>query len=230
MAIHHDLTLPEQVLLLALGDDAGTIPMGSMYAHAIAGAIIAELALHERIAVEEHRKSDLITIIDERPTGDPLLDESLEKIRTARRRASAATWVGRLAGLRARDPLAERLQRRGILRREEGRLLLIFPRRKWPTVDPRPEADLITRMRAAIFDGRTPDVRTAVLIGLAYPAGLLNQIFEKSALKQHKGRIEEIASGAAISEATRAAVESAIEAATAAMVAMTTLTAVTTAT
>jgi hypothetical protein len=222
MAAEHDLTLPEEVLLLALRDDAGTIPGGSMYGFAMAGAVVAELALRERITVEKKRKSHLVHVADPRPTGDSLLDDALDRIRSAKRRASVTSWVGRLADTRARDRVAQRLVQRGVLRRAQGRVLVFFSRKTWPTVDPRPEAEIVERMRGAIFAGEAPDPRTAVLIGLAAPSGLLAHVFDKRALQERTGRIQEIAAAAHAADVTSQAVKTSIDATTAAVLAATT--------
>ena len=217
MDVDHDLTLPEEVLLLALRDEEGTIPMGSMYSYAIAGATIAELALRERITVEKVKKSNLVHLVDQTPTGDPLLDEAQTKIRKAKRRASVVSWVGRLAQEKSRDRVAHRLVQRGILRRAEGRVLVFFSRNTWPTVNPKPEAELVEQMRRAIFGGETPDARTAILIGVASPSGLLGNVFGKRELKERKKRIEEIAETAHPADVAGQAVKVAIEAAVAAV-------------
>jgi hypothetical protein len=226
--MEHDLTLPEEVLLLALRDDAGTIPMGSMYSYAVAGAIVAELALRERITVEKVKRSQLVQLVDERPTGDPLLDDAQARIRKAKRRASVTSWVGRLAQAKSRDRVAQKLVQRGILRRVEGRVLVFFPRKTWPTANPRPEARIIERLRRAIFDGETPDARTAVLIGLVFPSGLLGHVFEKRELRGRKKHIQQISAGSYPADVTSQAVKAAIEATMAAVMSATMATTVAT--
>jgi hypothetical protein len=219
------LSLPELVLLLALDDESGTIAMGSLYGYALGGAVVAELALDGRIAVERVKKSDLITVVDDRSTGDPVLDDALMKMAQARRPSSVTTWVGRLAQSKMRDALADRLVTRGILRRAEGRVLLIFARRTWPTMDERAERDAIEHMGKAIFHDEEPDERTAILIGLAHPAGLLTNVFEKKELKQRKDRIRQIielsAEGSASGKAVSSAIQTAMAAVTAATVVVT---------
>jgi golgi phosphoprotein 3 len=210
MPIEHELTLPEEVLLLALRDEEGTIPMGSLYVYALGGAILAELVLQGRVSVGQPKRSKLVQLADSRATGDLLLDEAHANIRKAKRRASVATWVHRLSYPSPRDRIAERLVQRGILRRAEGKVLLVFSRSTWPTVDPHPEAEMVERLRRAIFEGERPSVRTAALIGLAHPSGLLSQVFPGRELKHRKKEIahlvEEVHPADAISEAVREAI------------------------
>ena len=69
----------------------------------------------------------------------------------------------------------------------------------------------------AIFHGEAPDSRTAILIGIASPSGLLGNVFEKRELKERKDRIDEIAATAHPADVTGQAVKVAIEAAVAAV-------------
>lgn len=222
MPIRHELTLPEEAMLLALHDEKGTLAFGSMVGYAIAGGIIAELVLRMRIDVERVRRSTLVNVVNATPTGDLVLDSALEKMRTAKRRASVQSWVSRLARSRTNKTLSERLRQRGILRRDEGRLLFVFRRDVYPTSDPTPERAAIGRMRSAIFDDAPTDARTAILASLAHAAGLLHPIFGRRELKQRKQRLEELKSLSDDGVATEAAVQAVrdtIKAANAAVIA-----------
>src|SRR4030095_8620963 len=109
MATRNTIFLHEEVMLLALRDTEGTIAPGTMYQYAMAGAVLAELLLNHRIRVEESKKK-LVNVVTSKPRGDPLLDECLGKISSAKRRASLQTWVSRLAGVRNfKHRVAERL-------------------------------------------------------------------------------------------------------------------------
>jgi Golgi phosphoprotein 3 len=204
------LYLHEEIMLLALRDEQGTVALGSMYAYAIGGALLAELLLAERIAVEESRKK-LVNLTSDKPVGDPLLDECLEKIATAKRRASAQTWVQRFARLRQlKHRVAQRLCDRGILRADEDTILLLFRRKIYPERDPRPERRLIERLRKAIFsETRQVEPRTTILISLAHGVGLLHIPFGKKELKARKQRIEQLTRGELLGKATHDAVRAA---------------------
>ncbi len=80
------LFLHQEVMLLALRDDKGTIDTGSMYQYAIGGAVIAELLLNERIKIERIRRKDLVTLQSSRPLEDSLLNQCLAMIASARRK------------------------------------------------------------------------------------------------------------------------------------------------
>ena len=207
----NELFLYEEIMLLALRDEKGTVAPGTMYTYALGGAILADLLLHNRIRLAETRGKKYVEPLSSLPFGDPLIDECLARIESAKRRATIQTWVTRFAGIRRLGHrAAEQLCRRGILRAEEGSILFIFSRTTYPQRDPRPERALIERMREAIAtDTRDVDPRTAVIISLAKSAGLLRLVFDKDLLKKRKARIDKLAKGEVIGNAAKEAIEAA---------------------
>ncbi|MGD2135715.1 MAG: GPP34 family phosphoprotein [Gemmatimonadales bacterium] len=218
------LTLYEEALLLALRDKKGTIVTGAHYSFALSGAVVGELLLRERITLDDSGKKLMVDLIDRRPTGDDVLDEAVERIANAKRRGSVQTWVQRLARIkRLRHRVALGLVDRGILKADEDKVLLLFTRKIYPERDPRPEREIVKRLRRAIFTYTSElDVRTVMLVALAHHTGLLRATFDKKKLKGRKKRIEQIIEGSAIGDATRAMVQAVQAAAIAASIAATT--------
>ena len=202
------LFLHEEILLLALRDKEGTIASGTMYQYAIGAAVLAELLLSKRIEVEQSGKRKLVNLVSPSPLGEPLIDECLEKITRAKRRAVLQTWVSRFAGVtNLKHRIAQQLCRRGILRAAEDKVLLIFTRKIYPEVNPGPERELIGRLRHAIFtDAGDIDPKTVVLVSLANSAGLLKVVFDKKELKGRKARIEKIVNGEIMGKAAKDAI------------------------
>ena len=62
------LYLHEEIMLLALRDEEGTVEFGSMYGYALGGAILAELLLAGRISVEEGKRK-LVNLVSDEPIG-----------------------------------------------------------------------------------------------------------------------------------------------------------------
>jgi Golgi phosphoprotein 3 len=195
--MQNTLFLHEEILLLALRDEEGTIASGTMYQYAIGAALLAELLLSKRIEVEPSSKKKLVNFVNSNPLGEPLIDECLEKVNNAKRRAVLQTWVSRFAGIKnLKHRVAHQLCRRGILRADEDKVLLLFTRKIYPEVNPGPERELIRRLEYAIFtESSDIDPRTVVLLSLANCTGLLKVVFDKKKLKGRKARIEQIVNG-----------------------------------
>ena len=139
------LFLHEEIMLLALHDDKGTISSEN-YPYAIGGAVLADLLLSGRLRVDEERRKKFIGLRSDRPLGDPIVDECLAKVAEAKRRATVQTWVSRFAGLsELKHRVAKGLCKRGILRADEDKVLWIFTRKIYPEINPVPERELIQR-------------------------------------------------------------------------------------
>jgi hypothetical protein len=203
------LHIYEEILLLALRDKEGTILFGVHYPQALAGAILAELLLTNKADIESSGKKKFIKLINPKPMGNELLDECIKKLATSKRPATAQNWVQRFANIsRIKHKAAESLCRKGILKMEEDKVLLIFNRKIYPEVDPRPEKKLMDKIYNAIFStGKEIDPDTIILISICHSTGILKQFFDKKKLREKKNRIKEITSGNLIGKATKEAVE-----------------------
>ncbi len=213
-----ELRLYEELLLLALKDAKGTIESkAAMYGYALGGAMLSELLLAERITVAEDKKK-LVDYVPGPILREPLLDECLDLIGSAKRRRKAVDWVRRFARLKdLKHRVAQGLCRRGILDASEDKVLWLFSRRIYPERDPSIEQGIVERLDRAVFsDDAEVDARTAILLALVHGAGMLPIHFDKKRLKTRKQRIAQIAEGELLGAATREAVQAAQAAAIAA--------------
>ena len=190
------LFLHEEVLLLALDDDKGKIHSGTMWQQAAAGAMVAELLLAGRLRATEEKKPKL-EVVDDTPLGDPLLDDFLAEIATAKKLKKGADWVQKLGSRgKVKERIAAELVCKRVLREEQGKILGIFNTTHYPERDGRPEKEVVTRLKRAIFTATTDITpRTVVLVAVADAAGLLPKVFEKKRLKERKDRIKKLTEG-----------------------------------
>jgi len=211
MASNREMYFYEEIMLLALKDKEGTVAANDMgFLYSLGGSLLAELLLMRRISVDEAKKKKKFLNLDSSAsTGDPILDECLEKLGSAKRRGSLNSWVSRFAGIKKlKHRAAQQLCRRGVLRADEGKVLLIFSRKIYPELDPGPEREVVERLRKAIFtDTEELDPRTTILVSLADKAGVLENIFDKKELKARKKRIEKIGEGSMTAAAVKEVVE-----------------------
>ena len=87
----HKLLLHHEVALLALSDLKGTFT-GGMYIYSIAGAMVSELLLQQKIVTSDDKKQ-LVELVDANPVGDEVLDELIESIKTSKKPKSLKDWV-----------------------------------------------------------------------------------------------------------------------------------------
>lgn len=205
------LPLHEEALLLALRDDRGTADPYVNLALGLGAAILAELLLDGRVSVETERKKKFLKLVDDAPTGNALLDDALDLLATAKRRAQLTAWVQKFSAIKGlMHRTAESLCDRGVLKLEEGRVLWIFKRRIYPELDGRVEKEILDRLHKAIFTQTSEvDARTVVLVSLGNSTGLLSANFDKKKLKGRKRRIEQLVNGEVVGKAATAAVEEA---------------------
>jgi hypothetical protein len=197
------LFLYEELTLLALRNEEGTFSAGNLRL-AVAGAVLAELLLERRIAVDDSKHA-WVELVDARPTGEPILDECLATVAASKKKRALRDWMGRVSGITQLDhKVARQLCDRGILRADEDKVLLVFTRRIYPEVNPIPEKEIVERLRGAIFsDSRELDPRTVVLVSLAHNTHLLPQVFGQKEIRQRKKRIEQIVQGEVIGKAAK---------------------------
>lgn len=162
------LHLHEEIMLLSLRDEQGTMEFGASWHLAVGGAVVAQLMMDGHLAAVDDGKKTFLEVANARPPEDELLSECLERVRTSRRRETVQTWVSRFAhAKRLKHRVAGGLCRKGILKEDEDKVLLLFRRRIYPERDPKPEKELRERMRKAIFrNGAEVDPRTTVVIAL----------------------------------------------------------------
>ena len=212
------LGLHEEILLLAMGEKTGEVESKSYYQFGVAGGILAELLLQERIDLDSSKES-LVQVRSSESTGDPVLDECLERIAKARSPTTIGAWAGDFAQLpELKQSVAAQLCRRGILRHNEKTVLLLFKREVYPEIDPKPEQEIRERLRQAIFsDSRDVAPKTGMLVSLADSCGILPHIFDPEELKARKERIEQMRRGELFGQAAREAIDAAIYAMNAAI-------------
>ena len=130
-------------------------------------------------------------------------------IRLAKKPASLKDWVSRVSSVkRLRHKVAQQLCNRGVLQAVDDTVLFVFPRRRYPQIDPAPENEILQQLRDAIFrDEDSLHPRTVILISLANGAGLLDKLFGRKEIRDRKKRIEQIVDGEITGTATKEVIE-----------------------
>lgn len=217
--------LAEELLLLALDDESGKVVVTELD-KGLAGAVLVELTLAERIRVAEKGESVRAGRLVLRPgpePGDPILAGALALL--AHREGRKPQYVLDALAKDLRRRLADRLVQAGVLRREKRKMLGLFPAERLPAQDSTHEATVRERIRDALC-GAEPDERTAALISLLSALNAVTKVVDVPDRRAANRRAKEIAKGQWAAAAVRKAIE-AVNAATAAAIAAAATTAAT---
>lgn len=212
-------TLAEDLLLLALDDDKGTVSWQEVTAfpYGLGGALLMDLALQGRV----DRADQQLIVGDPSPTGDEPLDDALATMVASQKPRDATHWVRELGARKGlQEQLARRLVARGILREEDQTFLWVFHSQRFPTSDPDPELALRAGIRDVVLNGAEPDTRTLLLLSLINACGLTDALFTRDERGAAKRRIKALVEGEQFGEAVGkaiAAVVAAVAATTAAV-------------
>jgi Golgi phosphoprotein 3 (GPP34) len=206
------MLLAEELLLLALDDRTGKNRLRSIDL-GLAGAVLVELALLERVRVAERGesvKAGRLVVTPGPAPESPVLARGLAVLseREGRKPESVLHALGK--GLR--ESLTDKLLEARVLRREWHRVLGLIPTQRLLPQDGAPEAEVRERVRAALA-GAEPDARTAAVIALLSALKAVTTVFDVPDERAVRKRAKEIAEGQWAATAVRKAIE-AINAAT----------------
>lgn len=164
------MSLMDQLLLLAIDRERGTIDTPVPAGILLAAAALVELSLHGGVRIVD----GMVEAISDEPTGDPLLDTvGAGPPREGPQRPHV--WILRAHRRRAlEEQVLARLETRGLIQRQERRALWVFRRCRYFASDGVPQRQLRdTLIRALrIPRARRPE-RPACLAALLHASGML---------------------------------------------------------
>lgn len=203
------LTLAEEILLLALHDESGRLDGIPPHAleFALAGAVLLELCMLERIDSD----LELVTVVDSKPVGDPLLDSALDAIASSPVRHGADTWVATLAreGAEIQRRVVERLLERKVLRRKDSMLHRVLGGRRFPVIEDKEQREVRERVLGILQRREVPGPRDVAIIALADACAVFDAILDMEAMLDVRPRIAEVARMDLVAQAMNRALQAA---------------------
>jgi hypothetical protein len=199
------LTVPQAFALLQVAPDGRKSLDGQTLDTGLAGAVLADLALHGVVSLQ----NGLVTVVSGAATGDPVLDGVVGSIAAAGAPRKAKWWVSRLGKRQLRDDVFAGLVELRVISIEQGKVLGLFPTTKHPERDGAPEALLRSGIADVLARRADPTPFSAAVIGLLDATNTLRKQFGPV----DKALVKEITSGTWASPAVKAVLEQ-IEAAT----------------
>jgi hypothetical protein len=194
------VTLAEDLFLLAHQEATGRLRIPSQFLDlGLGGALLLDLVLNERVTRDDH---DHIAVVDQTPTGEPLLDTALMSIANESRAHDVQYWVRHLAK-GARSAVERKLVAAGVLRVDDHKVLGIIPVHHAHQADGTIEHELLERLHDAVVLERPASRETAALVSLTLAVGLERHLFPRSDRRAIQHRMRQIAEGEWVGEAVK---------------------------
>ncbi|MCP4216647.1 MAG: GPP34 family phosphoprotein, partial [bacterium] len=152
---------------------------------------------------------NLLTVLKPRKTGDKIFDHTLDILNGAKKAKDMEYWINALwwKSKPIYEGLLESLINRGILKKEEGRILWIIKTKSYPMQYDAPEKEIRARIRGIVLKGKPVDPRTMMLISLVDACSLVPEVFrakeeQEKAQETIKKLSTELGEGRLINEMT----------------------------
>lgn len=201
------LTLPQAYALLLLRPDGKLAVSSQTFDPGVAGAVLGDLALRGVLQFDGRK----VIPAKSAPVGDPVIDGMKEQIDLAPAPRRPSSWVSRNANGSLREGVLAGLVGRGLVTRQEHRVLGIFPSARWPERDAGPAKLLRGEIGDVLHLGAAPSPFQVALIGLLEATGTLRGQFGKV----DRPRVKALTDGDWVAGAVKSVVQSRQTAATA---------------
>ncbi|MEA1885775.1 MAG: GPP34 family phosphoprotein [Bacteroidota bacterium] len=181
-----DHKVTEQFISLSLNPSTGRyLVLGNYLTYGIVGAIMMDLALAGKIALEDHV---IIEGKDTSSTGIPAHDRMMRTISGSTKRRNVKKWVRKLGNRSAwyRKELQKYFVKKGILRVQHKRFIGI-PYKLHYVATPGLRKNLINRYKEIILYNKKPEDHEIMVLGLMY-ACKMHKIIAKGGAERRKVR------------------------------------------
>ncbi|GAA2393796.1 hypothetical protein Cme02nite_64570 [Catellatospora methionotrophica] len=187
-----ELSLAEQLVLLSYDDATGRplVPINHIDC-GIEGAVLLSLANAGRIVIRRGH----VEVADHTPTGDPSQDAALDEISDDNKGHAPDWWIYHLASPHHRQRLLDNLVGKGVLRREDHRVVGVFHRPRYPMIDPTAEKAMVDRIRNVVNRIAEPDRDSVSLLALSHTMLLDRHYFPEINHDDMRHRVMELAEG-----------------------------------
>jgi len=204
--MHSGLTSGEQVVLLGLEEDSGTLREPLRVGFAVAAAPLLELTRSGDVVVRDGKLVATATA----PPAEPVAAALAEQMQK-RPDASPQAWLLAVRE-QALSAAYEGLLGKGLVREEGKRVLGVFGSHCYPVTDPAVPEALRRELAAVLLEGQEPSDGTAALIALLHHAELHAVALPTADATAVAARMAEIAEGQGPADKLGEAVRSALRA------------------
>jgi golgi phosphoprotein 3 len=199
----------EALFILALDEDEGYIVESALenLQTALAGAVLAEMALQERIELKNGR----VVVSNQECTGHPILDKTLNDILDETRLRKPRYWINTLAYKNLLKEIGHDLVDQRVLSRHKKRLRLAVISDEGQAPVPSLKYSIKSHLREIVLAGGQPNLADQVLLAFSYYADLLRLVFTVGERKIASKAIKKLLKNGGLSETLKTIVAAACE-------------------
>jgi Golgi phosphoprotein 3 len=194
-----NLNVPEKLFILSIDDDQGALvkSVKTMLRYGLAGALLAELALANKINLEEGR----LASTDVTSTGDAMVDEALEMIAAEQKPRKTSRWIDAIGKKLTFKQTAERLSKDGVFQIEKKRYLWVIPYEASPQVDASAKYWVKQHLRGIVLAGEKAEAADVALLSLLRACRLLHLVFTHDERKMAEKKVGDLVQNEVFGEA-----------------------------
>lgn len=213
-----NLNIPEKLFILAIDDNQGAVASSvkSTLCYGLAGGLLAELALANKIQLVDNR----LAVVDSASMPDPLLHATLATIAAEKKNRKLGRWVEVIGSKKIVKQVAARLAEHGVITIEEKRIFWIIPNEVYPQKDASVKYWVKEHLRSIVLAGGQAEPADIALLSLLTACDMLRLVFTRDERKAAGKKVSALVKGEIFGEAVAQLLKD-IETATAAVVAVT---------
>ena len=184
-----ELAFHEKFVLLTINDETGAIAFGYSKSYGFAGALLLEMVNSEVIELKDKRIHILKTKLD-----SEILQEAINLLKNKKKPQKIINAIQIIGNKMQKkfDNVIDNLIVKGILYKEEKKVLWVFTSKRYPTNNPTPENLIKSKIKGIILYGNQANRDSMDLISLVHILNLQKKIFSKEEMKNAKKKIKEI--------------------------------------
>ncbi len=201
------MNLPTELMFLSLDEGSGRISTNAAghIAYSLVASFLMELRLQNRVEIQNKK----LIVIDPTPVEDFMIEDVFLELKEAKKPKDIYEWIyqGTIYYDRFRTTIFKELMEKGIVGREESKVLKIFTLVRHPILRYDLQEELLARIQRVLLNEQVPDARTVHLLALIKMSNLIKSLFGKEYRKEIEQKIDVLIQGDAFIKAMEEALE-----------------------
>ncbi len=186
------MNLPTELMFLSIDEGSGRISTNAAghISFSLVAAFLLELHLLKRIDIQ----NKMLIVIDPTPVEEFVIEDVFLELKEAKRPKEPYEWIyqGIMYYDRFRNTIFRDLMEKGVVGREESKVLKIFTLVRHPILKYDLQEEILARIQRVLLNEQAPDERTLYLLALIKMSNLIKSLFGKEYRKEIEQKIATI--------------------------------------